>query len=82
MMINVQMSAEEFQEFMEYRKDKEQFKSEIKKVAGMPHAFAKILHNAVEQDPKRAGKYKIVDQEHMDDLMDMTLGYLDPPEEW
>ena len=36
--INVTMSAEEFQEFMEYRRNREQFSKELNRLRAVPHS--------------------------------------------
>lgn len=72
MEINVKMTAQTFEDFVAYSKDKEKYKKELKKVAGWPRAMAKILSFAVEPVEGKPGKFKIVSQEHMADLWDMA----------
>ena len=63
MEVTVNMSAEEFLEFVAWKNDREQ-----------------ILANkacwAIEKDPKRPGKVKIVDQEHAAELLELANDYL------
>ena len=65
MEVTVNMSAEEFQKFMDWKKetDKREF-------------MAKKTTWAIEKDPKRPGKVKIVDQEHAAELLELANDYL------
>ena len=72
MKIIVEMTAEEFQEFCEYRKDKSMFSARVDHLSGRVQMLANKISYAVAPDPKKPGKYKIVDQEHMDDLYQLT----------
>lgn len=68
MKIVVEMTSEEFTEFMDWRKDKQKYEKKIPALK----SFAKKVDWAVEPDPKKPGKYKIKDQDHMDDLYMMA----------
>lgn len=72
MKVAVEMTAEEFQEFMLWRMDRDRYGATNRKLSENFKLFKKILHWAVEPDPKKEGKYKIVDHDHMDDLYCMT----------
>ena len=67
MEVNVNMSAEEFLEFMDWKRDREQYNNEM---------AAKKTCWAIEKDPKRPGKVKIVDQEHAAELLELANDYL------
>lgn len=70
MKIVVEMTSEEFQEFLEWKKDKRLYAKEIEQADKELNLMAKQVLWAVEPDPKKNGKYKIVDHDHMADLFD------------
>ena len=70
MKIVVEMTSEEFQEFLAWQKDKKEYDRELEKVGKDYELMAKQVLWAVEPDPKKPGKYKIIDQDHMADLFD------------
>lgn len=70
--ITVKMTVEEFLEFNEYQKDRAVYAGKLVKLKRLPETLAQKLAFAVEPDPKKPGKFKIVDQEHMADLWDLT----------
>ena len=77
MEISVKMDAAEFQEFMEYRAEKGKYEEALERVRRAPSIIATSLANAVEPAAGKPGKWKIVDQEHMDDAMSMADEYLE-----
>lgn len=70
MKIVVEMTSEEFQKFLEWKKDKRLYAKEIEQADNELNLMAKQVLWAVEPDPKKNGKYKIVDHDHMADLFD------------
>ena len=68
MKIVVEMTSEEFQEFLAWQGDKAKYEKEVKKSRSHVERMAKQVLWAVEEDPKKPGKFKIVDQDHMADL--------------
>ena len=69
--VNVTMSAEEFVKFLEFQKDE---KANQKRIARLQDDLKLIKQKvcwAVAPDHKRDGRYKITDQDHMDDLWNM-----------
>lgn len=76
MEVNVNMSAEEFLEFMDWKRDREQYNNEMAARAEKMELLAKKTCWAIEKDPKRPGKVKIVDQEHAAELLDLANDYL------
>lgn len=68
MEVNVKMSVEEFQEFCQYRSDKAMYAAKVVSAERKLENMAEKVYYAVEPDPKKAHKYKIVDHDHMDDL--------------
>lgn len=72
MQVTVTMSDREFVEFMNYREDLDKFNRKTASLEREVSMFHERLKDAIEPDPKRPGKYKIVDQEYLDDLMIMT----------
>jgi len=77
MEISVKMNTEEFQEFMEFREAKGKYEAALKRVINAPAMIATSLLNAVEQVSGKPGKWKIVDQEHMDDAVSMAEEYVE-----
>ena len=75
MELTVHMTEEELVEFLEYRKDKEVNQKRIKRLRDDLQMLSRKMGWAVEPDPKKPGKYKIVDQDHMDDLWSMAGDY-------
>ena len=68
MKVAVEMSSEEFQEFLEWRKDQKLYATRERATWQKLELFAKKIDWAVEPDPKKEGKYKITDHDHMDEL--------------
>ena len=72
MKIHVEMTAEEFQEFMQWKKDKGIYDGELNSAdAKIEHINNKILW-ALGPNEKQPGKVKIIDQEHAAELVDMA----------
>ena len=76
MEINVKMDTSEFKEFMEYREAKAKYEVALKRVVNAPAMIAMSLANAVDPVEGKPGKWKIVNQEHMGDVMSMAEEYL------
>lgn len=76
MEINVKMDTAEFQEFMEYREAKAKYEVALRRVEEAPAMIAVSLSYAVALVEGKPGKWKIVDQEHMGDVMSMAGEYL------
>lgn len=74
--VTVTMTAEEFQEFMDWRKDKSHYRSEMDAWSRKWEMLANKACWAIEADPKRPGKVKIVDQDHAAELLEMAKDYL------
>lgn len=76
MEVNVNMSTEEFLEFMAWKRDREQYNNEMAARAEKMELLAKKTCWAIDKDPKRPGKVKIVDQEHAAELLELANDYL------
>lgn len=72
----VNMSAEEFQKFMDWKKERDYYEKELVKETDKREFMAKKTTWAIEKDPKRPGKVKIVDQEHAAELLELANDYL------
>ena len=72
MKIVVEMTAEEFQEFLAYRSDRDHFDKEEDKIWKKYELFAKKVLWTIEPDPKHPGKCKIIDQDHATELHEMA----------
>lgn len=72
MKITVEMTAEEFQEFMAWRSDKDAHEKELNKEYGYRELLCKKILWAVDVDPKKPGKCKIIDHEHATELVGMA----------
>lgn len=64
------MTSEEFQEFLSWKSEHEKYKKDIERAKKVPWFIASSLRNAVEQVDGKSVKFKIVSQEHMEDVMD------------
>ena len=74
--VTVTMTAEEFQRFMDWKKERGYYEKELNKETSKREIIAKKVTWAIEADPKRPGKVKIVDQEHAAELLDLANDYL------
>ena len=77
MTVTVTMTAEEFVEFLEWKKDRAVYSAQLVKMRRLPEVIYKKLECALEPDPKKAGKFKITDHEHLSDLWDMAGEFFD-----
>lgn len=76
MEVTVNMTAEEFQEFVAWRKDRDYYKSRLDKELNKREILAKKTCWAIDADPKKPGKVKIIDQDHAAELLKMAKDYL------
>lgn len=77
MTVTVTMTAEEFVEFLEWKKDRAVYSAQLVKMRRLPEVIYKKLEYALEPGPKKAGKFKITDHEHLADLWDMAGEFFD-----
>ena len=73
MEVTVNMTAEEFLEFVAWGKDRDYYKSRLDKELNKREMLAKKTCWAIDADPK---KVKIIDQEHAAELLEMAKDYL------
>ena len=72
MVVHVEMSSDEFKEFISWRSDKDMYERDLQKMDGkLEYAFNKVLWS-LDVDEKRPGKVKIIDQEHASELVEMA----------
>ena len=76
MEVTVNMTAEEFMEFVVWRKEQDYYKSKLDKELNKREILAKKTCWAIDADPKKPGKGKIIDQEHAAELLEMAKDYL------
>lgn len=76
MEVNVKMTVEEFQEFMIWQADKEKYSREVERLRRAPEIIANSLRWAVEPVEGKTAKFKIVSQEHMGDVWDMSQEFM------
>lgn len=76
MEVTVNMTAEEFLEFVARGKDRDYYKSRLDKELNKREILAKKTCWAIDADPKKPGKVKIIDQEHAAELLEMAKDYL------
>lgn len=76
MNITVNMTAEEFLEFVAWGKDRDYYKNQLDKELDKREMLAKKTCWAIDADPKKPGKVKIIDQEHAAELLEMAKDYL------
>lgn len=76
MEVTVNMTAEEFLEFVAWGEDRDYYKSRLDKELNKREILAKKTCWAIDADPKKPGKVKIIDQEHAAELLEMAKDYL------
>lgn len=76
MEVTVNMTAEEFMEFVACGKDRDYYKSRLDKELNKREILAKKTCWAIDADPKKPGKVKIIDQDHAAELLEMAKDYL------
>ena len=76
MEVTVNMTAEEFLEFVAWGKDRDYYKNRLDKELNKREMLAKKTCWAIDADPKKPGKVKIIDQEHAAELLEMAKDYL------
>ena len=74
--VTVNMTAEEFLEFMEWKRDREHYNTEMHIRSDKWEIMAKKVTWAMAEDAKRPGKVKIIDHEHAAELLEMAREYL------
>lgn len=72
MEITVKMTAEEFEEFREWMKDRGCYKADLASTVRKWETFVNKVCWALGEDPKRPGKVKIIDHEHAEELLKMA----------
>lgn len=73
----VEMTEEEYGDFLQWRKDRETFEKALSREEKTLDLMAKKVTWAIEPDPKKEGRCKIVDHDHAAELLDMALDFLD-----
>ena len=76
MEVTVNMTAEDFMEFLAWQKDRDYYKNRLDKELNKREMLAKKTCWAIDADPKKPGKVKIIDQEHAAELLEMAKDYL------
>ena len=80
MEITVKMTVEEFQQFVAWQKEQDYYEKELGKELDKELNKREILAKktcwAIDADPKKPGKVKIIDQEHAAELLEMAKDYL------
>ena len=72
MEVTVNMTAEEFLEFVAWGKDRDYYKNRLDKELNKREILAKKTCWAIDADPKKPGKVKIIDQDHAAELLEMA----------
>lgn len=76
MEITVKMTVEEFQQFVAWQKEQDYYEKELDKELDKRQILAKKTCWAIDADPKKPGKVKIIDQDHAAELLEMAKDYL------
>lgn len=74
--VTVTMAAEDFLEFMAWKKDRTYYAAELDGKNRKMETLAKKVCWAIGEDQKRPGKAKIIDQEHAAELLEMANDFL------
>lgn len=73
MKICVEMMAEEFQEFLRFKKDNEIYHRKLEEVRRNGDMLARKVQYALEPDPKKKGMVRVADKEHLAELYEMAV---------
>mgnify|MGYP004641912829 FL=1 len=76
MTVTVAMTTDDFLEFVAWGKDRDYYKSRLDKELNEREMLAKKTCWAIDADPKKPGKVKIIDQDHAAELLEMAKDYL------
>lgn len=76
MTVTVAVTTDDFLEFVAWRKERDYYKSRLDKELNKREILAKKTCWAIDADPKKPGKVKIIDQEHAAELLEMAKDYL------
>ena len=76
MTVTVSMTAEEFQEFMEWRRDRNNYTVTMAEWNRQWEKMAEKAGKALAEDTERPGTMKIIDQESAEELLKMAREYL------
>ena len=76
MTVTVAMTTDDFLEFVAWGKDRDYYKSRLDKELNEREMLAKKTCWAIDADPKKSGKVKIIDQDHAAELLEMAKDYL------
>ena len=74
--VTVNMTAEEFQEFMEWRRDRNNYTATMAEWNRQWEKMAEKAGKALAEDTERPGTMKIIDQESAEELLEMASDYL------
>ena len=76
MTVTVAMTTDDFLEFVAWQKEQDYYEKELDKELDKRQILAKKTCWAIDADPKKPGKVKIIDQEHAAELLEMAKDYL------
>ena len=76
MNVEVQMKEEEFLEFIQWKQDRKKYLEEAAFLSKKLEMFAKKVCWTVEENQKRPGTVRIIDQDHASELLEMAKDYL------
>ena len=76
MTVTVAMTTDDFLEFVAWQKDRDYYKNRLDKELDKREMLAKKTCWAIDEDPKKPGKVKIIDQDHAAELLEMAKDYL------
>ena len=74
--VTVNMTAEEFQEFMEWKRDRNNYTATMAEWNRQWEKMAEKAGKALAEDTERPGTMKIIDQESAEELLEMARDYL------
>ena len=76
MTVTVAMTTDDFLEFVAWQKEQDYYEKELDKELNKREILAKKTCWAIDADPKKPGKVKIIGQEHAAELLEMAKDYL------
>lgn len=77
MVIQIEMKIEEFEEFLDWKKEKKKYARELSEERRRRLRLAEKVLFAVELDYEKEEHYIITDQDHLDELAEMASEILD-----
>lgn len=70
--VTVSMTKEEFLEFVQWESEKNRYEAKVRQIRDSLNYMANKVEMAIDEDQKRPGKVKIIDQDHAAELLELA----------